>query len=173
MSKLEIINNLKSIKDLTPELCAFLNETRDKLNGSDRRLFMAKVVKLMGYGGKNKAERYLGWNRVTIDKGLKELDSGFTCVDNFSSRGRKKVESQLPNLLNDINNIVKPICQTDPTFRSTNLYSPITALEVRQRLISEKNYTNEELPTVRTISNKLNEIGYTLKKVQKLKPKKK
>ncbi len=165
-------DNSQPIKELTPELCEFLNEYRAKLKGAERRKFMASVVKLMGYGGQLKAERVLGWDRKTIIKGTRELETGIVCLDNYSSRGRKTAEAHLPNLLNDIKQIVSPVCQTDPTFRSTNLYSPITAAEVRRRLITEMNYTDDELPTTRTISLKMNALGFKLKKVQKLKPKK-
>lgn len=162
-----------SIEDLTPELCAFLNEVRDTLTGSDRRLFMAKVVKLLGPKGKRKAELHLGWNRCTINKGIKELDSGIVCVDDFSSRGRKGVDFYFPNLRNDIHDIVNPKSQADPTFRTTKLYSPITVAEVRRRLISDKGYDAETLPKRQTIANILNKLGYSLKKVQKIKPQKK
>jgi len=169
-------NNLKipqSIKELTPQLCAFLNDTRNSLSGSNRRLFMAKVVKLLGPGGKRKAEACLGWNRCTINKGIKELDSGIVCVDAFSSRGRKGFDFYFPNLRKDIHDIVNPESQADPTFRTTNLYSPLTASEVRRRLISEKGYDDATLPKRQTIANILNQLGYSLKKVQKVKPKKK
>lgn len=82
-------------------------------------------------------------------------------------------EHDYPNLLEDIKKIVEPISQTDPTFHTTNLYSPITAKEVHRRLIKEMNYSPESLPTIRTISNKLNQLGFKLKKVTKCKPKKK
>ncbi|MCP4116232.1 MAG: hypothetical protein GY737_12665 [Desulfobacteraceae bacterium] len=160
-----------SITELTPEICVFLNDVRDKLKGAERRHFMASFVKLLGYGGQLKAERLLCWDRKTILKGTRELESGITCVDNFSSRGRKSSESHLPNLLEDIKKIVTPISQTDPTLRSTHLYSPITAAEVRRRLISEMNYNDKDLPTTRTISNKMNQLGFKLKKVQICKPK--
>ena len=173
MSINKTIENRLSIGGLTDDLCTLIIDIHNSLHGAERRLFMAKVVKLLGRGGKYKAERYLGWNRSTINKGIKELESGIICVDNYASRGRKKSEDRLPNLLNDIRDIVTPICQTDPTFRTTNLYSPITASEVRRRLIAEKGYDDMILPKIRTILNKLNELGYTLKKVQKLKPKKK
>jgi len=173
MSDHDALKNLLSINELTPEVCKFLNETRDKLKGAERRQFMASVVKLLGYGGQLKAERLLGWDRKTIIKGTRELATGLNCIDNFSARGRNPVETQLPNLMSDIEAIAKPICQTDPTFRSTDLYSPITAAEIRRRLISEYNYNENDLPTVRTISNKMNQLGFKLKKVQKLKPKKK
>ncbi len=166
------IDNFPPLKELTPELCDLLNETRAKLKGAERRKFMATVVKLMGYGGQLKAERLLGWDRKTIIKGTKELETGITCIDNYSSRGRKAAEIHLPKLMDDIQQIVNPVCQTDPTFRSTNLYSPLTAAEVRRRLITEMNYNDEELPTNKTISIKMNNLGFKLKKVQKLKPKK-
>ncbi len=163
----------KGIDKLTPELKKLLNETRSKLNGSERRKFMAKVVRLLGRGGQIRAERELGWDRKTIIKGTKELESGFDCIDNFSGRGRHPIEKKLENLLEDITQIVSPVSQCDPTFRSTELYSPLTAEEVYRRLIEDKNYRLDQLPTVRTISTKLNQLGFRLKKVTKCKPKKK
>lgn len=43
---------------------------------TDRRQFMAQVVKSLGIGGQTFAEKELGWNRRTIRKGMQELDSG-------------------------------------------------------------------------------------------------
>ena len=163
----------KAIDELTPELKKFLNETRSKLKGSERREFMATVVLLLGRGGQSRAERELGWDRKTIGKGIKELKSGIRCIDNFAGRGRYRAEHHLPNLLEDIKQIVEPVSQCDPTFRTTELYSPLTAAEVHRRLVEHKNYSVEQLPTVRTISNKLNELNLHLKKVDKCKPKKK
>ncbi len=165
--------DLKSIDNLTPELKEFFNETLSKLKGNERRKFMAKVVRLLGKGGQVRAERELGWDRKTIIKGTRELTSGFDCIDNFSGRGRYRIEKKLPNLLDDIKEIVNPVSQCDPTFRTTELYSPLTAEEVHRRLIEDNNYSPDQLPTVRTISTKLNQIGFLLKKVTKCKPKKK
>lgn len=162
-----------SIDYLTPEMKTFLNETRSKLKGSERRKFMAQVVRLMGKGGQRRAERELGWDRKTIIKGTKELDSGFDCVDHYSGRGRHRIEQKLPNLLDDIKDIVDPVSQCDPTFRTTQLYSPITAKEILRRLIEDKQYPLDQVPTMRTISNKLNQLGFSLKKVSKCKPQKK
>jgi hypothetical protein len=163
----------QAINQLTPELKKFLNETRSNLEGSKRRKFMAKVVFLLGKGGQRRAERELGWDRKTIIKGTRELKTGIECIDNFSGRGRHRIEQKLPNLLEDIRQIVNPVSQCDPTFRTTELYSPLTAAEVHRLLVEEINYTHDQLPTVRTISNKLNELGFRLKKVDKCKPKKK
>ena len=165
--------DVRNISNLTQETKAFLNKTRSNLKSSERRKFMANVVRLLGKGGQRRAERELGWDRKTIIKGTKELDSGFDCVDYYSGRGRHRIEQKLPNLLDDIKDIVDPVSQCDPTFRTTQLYSPITAKEVLRRLIEDKQYSLDELPTMRTISNKLNQLGFSLKKVSKCKPKKK
>jgi hypothetical protein len=165
--------NLSAGDELTSETKAFLNETRAKLKGHQRRQFMARVVSLLGRGGQLRAEKELGWDRKTIIKGTKEINSGITCIDNYSGRGRKPAEAHLPNLINDMKSIVNPVSQTDPTFRTTNLYSPITAKEVRRRLIEDKGYLPEEVPARRTISNKLNQSGIKLRKVFKSRPKKK
>lgn len=165
--------NLLATGELTKETKVFLNETRGKLKGHERRQFMARVVSLLGRGGQLRAEKELGWDRKTIIKGMRELKSGIICIDNFSARGRKPVEAHLPDLLEDIKLIVNPVSQTDPTFRTTDLYSPITAQEVRRRLIEEKGYSPDKIPARRTISDKLNQLGIKLKKVTKCKPKKK
>ncbi len=159
--------------EITPELKETLNETRSNLKGAERRKFMAKIVKLLGPGGQRKAERELGWDRKTIIKGTHELTSGFDCIDNFSGKGRKPIEEHLPDLLNDIKAVVEPESQADPTFRTTQLYSPITAEEVRRRLIESGKYSELELPVTRTICNKLNQLNYSLRKVSKTEPKKK
>lgn len=159
--------------ELTAETKVLLQETRGKLKGAERRQFMARVVCVLGRGGQLRAEKELGWDRKTIIKGTKELRSGITCIDNFSGRGRKPAEVYLHNLLEDIKSIVNPVSQTDPTFRTTNLYSPMTAQEVRRRLIEDKHYLPDKVPARRTISNKLNQLGIKLKKVSKCRPKKK
>jgi len=159
--------------NLTPEMKSFLNDTRSKLKGCQRRKFMAEVVRLMGKGGQRRAEHELGWDRKTIQKGIKELTSGFNCADYFAGRGRRCIEQSLPNLLDDIQDIVSPVSQCDPTFWTTDLYSPLTAKQVHRRLIETQKYTAGQLPTVRTISTKLNRIGLRLKKVSKCKPQKK
>jgi hypothetical protein len=166
------IFDLSKDVELPDELKDFFNKTQAALKGDKRRLFMARATALFGNGGHMRAERELGWDRGIIRKGTKELQSGISCIDNFSGRGRHSVEKYLPNLLQDLRDIVEPISQADPTFRTTNEYSPITAPEVRRRLIKKKSYTDEKLPSVRTIQKKLNNLNFHIQKVQKCEPKK-
>jgi hypothetical protein len=159
--------------ELTDSLKALFIDTAKALKGSARRLFMARTVKELGSGGQRRAERELGWNRLTIRKGTHELDSGFICLDAFSARGRKRAEDHLPHLLEDLTTIVDGQSQTDPQFRTQRLYTRLSAAEVRRQLIAQKGYHDAELPTVQTISAKLNALGYFPKKVAKSKPQKK
>jgi len=107
--------------ECTDSLKALFMDTARSLTGSARRIFMARTVKELGPGGQRRAERALGWSRVTIRKGTHELESGFTCLDAFTARGRKRVEDHLPTLLADIKAIVDSQSQTDPQFRTTRL----------------------------------------------------
>ncbi len=150
----------------------WLIETAKALRGSERRVFMARTVKELGGGGQRMAERELGWNRGTIRKGRQELESGVAYEDNFSARGRKAAEIHLPNLLNDIRDIVDSQSQADPQFRTRRLYCRVSAAEVRRQLIAQKGYGNHELPTEQTINTKMNNLGYYAQKVAKSQPKK-
>ena len=158
--------------ELTEEVKVLLLTTAKELKGSACRMFMARTVQALGPGGQRLAERELGWNRGTIRKGMHEVKRGMVCVDAFSSRGRKRSEDHLSNLLSDITAIVDSQSQADPQFRTTRLYTRLTAAEVRRQVIAQKGYSDEELPTAETIATKLNSLGYFPKKVAKSQPQK-
>ncbi len=102
--------------ELTDSLKNLLSETVLQLKGAARRRFMAQTVLELGYGGQSLAAQELEWNRTTIRKGIKELKTGITCVDNNSAKGRKKAEENLPNLLEDIKNLVDSLASNRPNF---------------------------------------------------------
>ena len=124
--------------ELTDTLKNIFIETAQTLKGSERRRFMAQVVKSLGKGGQRQAEAELGWHRRTIRKGTCELESGFVCYDNYSARGRKPAEHHLPKLLDDIKAIAEAESQTDPTFKTTRLYIRLSAAAVRKQLSEKK-----------------------------------
>lgn len=142
------------------------------LKGSEKRLFMSRIVKALGRGGQRFAQEQLGWNRHTIRKGMHELESGIVVLDNFSARGRKPITQKLPHLLDDLRELADSQAQTDPTFKTTRLYTRITAKEARKQLILQKGYTDEELPGEENIRLKLNQLGFCLRSVKKSQPKK-
>ncbi len=159
--------------ELSESIIKLVQAATIALKGSERRLFMAQTVKELGKGGQRRAQDVLGWDRTTIRKGMHELESGFTCVDAFNARGRKRAEEHLPKLLDDIKAIVDSQSQVDPQFRTNRLYTRLDGAEVRRQLIEQKGYRTEELPTVKTIVNKLNILGYYPQRVEKSQPQKK
>lgn len=161
-----------SVLKLTEEVIELVDHAVTHLKGSARRIFMAKVVNCLGPGGQRQSERELGWNRQTVRKGQVELAQG-PYLDNFWARGRKKAEAHLPELLTDIEAMVAPTSQADPTFKTSHLYTPLTAEAVWQRLRDEKGYPAEALPTRRTLNTKLNQLDFRLQKVAKTEPLKK
>jgi hypothetical protein len=156
--------------ELTAELKALFIETAQMLKGHERRIYMAKVVRLLGPGGQRQAEKELGWNRGTIRKGSRELSSGLRCADAFSARGQKKIEEKLPHLCQDIKAIVDSQSQIDPSFKTQRLYTRLSAAEVRRQLISQKQYREASLPSDRTIGRRLNQLGYYPARIAKTKP---
>ncbi len=113
--------------NITPKTRKIWQQTLDQLNGQARRLFMASVVTGMGRGSAAWAKRELGWDRTTVRKGLHELESGVVCFDNVQMRGRKGFSAKLPQLEDDLRAIGEASSQTDPTFRTTQLYRRLTA----------------------------------------------
>ena len=159
--------------ELTNNIIDLIQSAVLKLNGSESRKYKANVVRKLGKGGQRKAEKILGWYRGTIRKGEYELKTGKDIIDRYNDRGRKKAEEILPNLLSDIKDIIDSQSQIDSTFKTTQLYTRITTVKVRELLIKNKNYKDEELPKERCIRNKINDLGYKLRKVQKSRPLKK
>lgn len=124
----------------------------------------------MGKGGQRRAERELGQNRDLIRQGTRELESGIVCLDAFHVRGRKRVATFLPNLLEDLISIVDSQSQSAPSFESNRLYTRLSVPEIILQSMEQKGYSILELPSRETIRSRLNELGYYPKKVAKVKP---
>jgi hypothetical protein len=120
--------------ELTDSLKALFVDTARSLQGSARRLFMARTVKELGPGGQRRAERELGWNRGTLRTGMHEVASGLTCLEAFAARGHKPAAYHLPRWLADIKASVASQSPTDPQFRTTRLYTRLSAAAVRRQL---------------------------------------
>ena len=157
--------------ELTEAMVALFQKTANAFHGAERRRYIAETVEVFGLS-QRQAERQLGWAHNTVHKSLRELRSGITCLDNFSARGRKPCEFHLPHLLQDIRDLVAENLQTDSTFRTTQLYCRLSAREFRKQLAERKGYTDKQLPTVQTIGEKLNDLGFRLRTVVKSRPKK-
>jgi transposase len=158
---------------ITDELRGLVIRTAKAMTqGAERRRYMTDTLESLALG-QREAQTLFGWGRDTIRKALHEQRTGISCCDAFSQRGRKRAEDHLPRLLEDIRDLAQEQCQTDGTFRTTRLYCRLSVATVRRQLIARKGYSSEELPTIQTLTTKMNDLGFRLRKVAKSRPLKK
>ena len=138
-----------------------------ELNERQRRLYLGAEAKAIGYGGVTKVSIVSGISRVTISRGLNELEEntvnneGNTANNNETVRcrrrggGRKPAELKQPGIKEALQNLVEAHTKGDPTalliWTSKSLRNLSTAL-------SGKGYTASHVP----VSTMLKEMGYTL-----------
>src|SRR5450755_3603197 len=130
---------------------SLLQQGAKRLQGHARRLFMAEVTLKLCAGNARQAERRFGWGRETVDKGLQELQHGMRCLEDFSTRGRPRLEDKSPQLAQDIRAIVEPHTQADPEVKTARRYSNLSAADVLEALQLKKGYAKEKLPSTRTM----------------------
>lgn len=158
--------------ELSDSAIETIKQAARKLTGFRRRQFQAEVAAKYCDGSPRTAERVFGWGRDAVNTGLHELRSGIRCCDNFTARGRHKLEEQSPRLANEIHDLVQPESQADPKFQTAFAYTRMTARRVRELLAAKTAGTDLPLPAERTLRSMLNRLGYRLRRVRKTKPQK-
>jgi hypothetical protein len=144
-----------------------------RLKGHARRLFQAEVADALCHGSPRAAERRFGFDRKAVATGQHEAPSGIRCVERFAARARLCAEVKDPQLGQAIRALVEPHTQADPEVQSARRYTNLSAREVLQALKGQKGYSDERLPSERSMRDILNRLGYRLKRIQKAKPLKK
>ncbi len=157
------------MNELTEAMVKTIKEAAKKMTGANRRAFEAQVALDYLGGDPRLAETVFGWSCKTVSKGLEELRTGVVIPDQ-PRRAVRKTEEKKPQLAQDIRELVEPYSQADPKFQTTFAYTRITAKAVRQALIEQKGYRDEDLPSEGTMGTMLNRMGYRLRRVQKTKP---
>ena len=87
------------------------------LTERSRRLWAATEASALGRGGIALVERATGISRSTIQRGLRELESGETLEPNRTRRpggGRKRAVEKDPRLFADLEALVEPTASGDP-----------------------------------------------------------
>lgn len=145
-----------------------------RMRGAQRRIFLGEVCRKLCGGSPRRAEHRFGWGRETILKGLEEekLAPDELAARKSGNTGKKRSEEQNPQLAIDIRLIVEPHTHTDPELKTERLYTNLSAAEVRQALL-DRGYSDEAVPSERTMRDILNRMNYRLKRIQKGKPLKK
>jgi len=161
------------VKKMDNELKEIIKDAAKRLTGFRRREYQAKITSDYFGGSARKSEREMGWGRECVEKGLKENETGIRCADNYQGRGKKRTEDKIPGLTEDIKSLAERETRADPAMKSSLTYTRITGKAMRETLIKEKGYSEEELPVAKTVGNILNRQGYNLKRVLKSEPLKK
>lgn len=161
---------------MSAELTAAVIETARlaarKLTGPERRAFQAEMAERYCGSSPRLAEELFGWGREAVRTGLGERRSGIRCLDDFSSRGRKKSEAKVPQLAVEIRAVVEPHSQADPKFQTPLAFTRITSKAVREALLAKSKLRVEDVPAERTLVTILNRMGYCLRRVLKTRPQK-
>jgi hypothetical protein len=157
---------------ISKELVDLISRLIDLIPWPARRCAMGDVTLLLLDGKHRVAEDVFGWGRSVVEVGIKEIQTGISCVNDISQRLKPKTEVKIPELLVEIREIMEPHCESESHLRTTLLYTNMTAEAVYDALV-EKGWPAESLPTVRTISNILIRNNYRLRTVAKTKVQKK
>jgi hypothetical protein len=161
------------LAELTESVRETIQSAARKLTGFRRRQFQAEMTIKYCRGNPRLAERVFGWGRDAVNTGLNELRTGIRCVEDYSTRGRRKSEEKSPELSQEIHALVAPKSQADPKFQTPLAYTRITAKAVRKQLVANAANNGRHIPAERTLYDILNRLGYRLRRVQKTKPQKK
>lgn len=157
---------------ISPEVVDLISRLVALIPWPSRRQAMGDVAVTILEGRARVAEEIFGWGRSGVVVGINEFQSGIVCVNDLSGRHKPKIEDKAPELLADIQTIMEPQSQAEPRLRTTLLYTNMTAQAVHDALLA-KGWTEDSLPTVRTLSNILNRQEYRLRTVAKTKVQKK
>lgn len=158
-------------KENYEQLLPSLRQASEDLKGNERRKFLGQLVLDIGRGGQRLVSKTLGISRHTLRKGVQEIVSGHIKEDKFHERGRLKTEQTHPELVESLRKIVDGASQTDPQFKSTRLYTRLSARSVKEELLKQ-GYSECEIPCENTLGNIMKRLGYKRRKVAKTKPKK-
>ncbi len=123
-----------------------------------RRVWAATEARAIGHGGIALVERATGISRSTIQRGIRELESGETLVPERTRKagaGRKRATATDATLLADLDALVEPTAPGDPE-------SPLrwTSKSVRTLSVALEALGHEVSHTV--VAELLHQLGYSL-----------
>ena len=133
-------------------------------NGTERDLAIGSLVADLGKRAINGVSKVLNISRNKVKSCYEKFVYGIQISIEF--RGRKKVEVQFPNLINDIEIIIENFKNADSHFKSRLTYISIDPNSIINILIKEYNYP-EKFACYNTMVRILKKQGYKYCKLQK------
>lgn len=144
-----------------------------KMGLVERRSFQAAMAEKYCSGGARLAELVFGWNRDAVELGLREKQSGVTCLGAHKVYGGNKLwEEKHPAVAEALWALAEAHAQQNPTFQNRLAYTRLTAAEALNQLRAQ-GFPPEVLPSPSAMAVVLNRNGYRLRPVVKAKPQKK
>ena len=130
------------------------------LNERQKRIFLATEAKAIGYGGISQISRISGVSRVTITKGLKELDNtNDEALNTERSRkkggGRHKIEKIYPEIKTELEKLLEPYTKGNP---ENPLKWTSKSMRNLENALRNKGYEISDT----TIAELLKDLGFTL-----------
>ena len=142
------------------------------MSGAKRRAFQAEITLKYCNGSARVAESQFGWSRRAVSIGLGEKRTGVTCQGAQSALcGNKRWEARQPAAAQALEQLAEAHAQQEPSFTSSIAFTRLTAAEALRQL-KDQGFSDEQLPAASTMAVVLNRLGYRLRKVVKVKPKK-
>jgi hypothetical protein len=164
---------LFSPKDLGREQLVDIRLAASKMSGFQRRNFMAEMSLKYCGGSPRLTESVFGWSRDAVETGLGEKRSGIVCIGFQSScSGNKPWEEKYPEIAEFLCKIAENQSQQDSSFQSSIAFTRLTAQSALGAL-KEAGFSADDLPSLSSMSEILNRLGYRLRKIVKAKPLKK
>ena len=71
------------MQKISDETKAIFRDAAQRMSGFKKRQYQAEIVLKYFGGSTRKTERGMGRGRKSVEKGLKELETGIRCPDNF------------------------------------------------------------------------------------------
>lgn len=130
-----------------------------------RRLVAASDAKMLGYGGITFVHKASGISRVTIIKGITELEKGISPPAGKSRQpggGRKKIEHNDKTVLKDLRKLVKDSSRGDPE-------SPLLWTIKSTRTLAEELAKKNHIISYVTVAKLLKDSDYSLQANRKTK----
>ena len=141
-----------------------------QMTGQKRRLFLAEMTHKYCQGNARQAESVFGWGRQTIETGLGELRTGLACIGSPASFcGNTRWEEKYPQAAKALIELAESHSQQDPSFQTTIAYTRLTA---QQALDSLQQQGFRPFPSLSSMKEILNRLGFRLRKVLKARPQK-
>lgn len=127
-----------------------------------RRLFAASEARELGHGGISAVSRVCGLSRVTITKGLRELDEPPLPPGRVRrpGAGRPRIEESDPELLEELDALVEPVSRGDPE-------SPLRWTSKSTRTLAEELTAAGHPVSHETVAQLLRALDYSLQGTRK------